>query len=257
MALQQNNIPSKRRTVDLFFSYFLIVLAVVATYLWAGIPYMENQRISKETDELTLSLEDGDSKLAGHPMYLRINEYGRWVSTLANILDYKDASISWYQLIPDLSRITPRDITITSMVYAAGSNSLSFNVIAPNFDRLLQYVKVMEESWILNHVTYKDIHEYQITENWQKNQLVGYAFDGLTANVSQAYLKEKYDFIQQEKATIDKPTVNSDATTSTGMEVGIPINQEFNTDTVSTLTGTTNSGASLSGVVEKTKKKSY
>ena len=145
-----------------------------------------------EIKKLQAEEKKNDVKMQENPMYKRLNAYGLGLSTIGNILKYKDVSPTWFQFLQDFARAIPKNITIRSLQYSPEKRMLTMSILSPDRDRLIETMSLIEDFDGINNVDFDGITEEKVTFKGEKVQFTGFGVS-LTTYVDPEYLKSKYE----------------------------------------------------------------
>lgn len=191
------NSEFKKKKINIFTLLWLFLAIGISWYTVFG-TNIDYNTTDAEIKRLQSEEKKNDAKMQENPMYKRLNAYGLGLSTIGNILKYKEASPTWYQFLQDFAHAIPKNITIRSLQYSPDKQRVVLNILASDRKRLIETMNLIEDFEGLKQVDFDGITEEKVTFKWEKVQYTGYGVN-LTADVDPEYLKSKYETAESVK----------------------------------------------------------
>lgn len=159
-----NSTEFKKKKINVFLILGLFLALSMSSYVVFSTNADYNHTES-EIKRLSAEEKKNDAKMQENPMYKRLNAYGLGLGTIGNILKYKDASPVWYELLRDIAREIPKNITIKSLQYSPEKKVVTMNIIATDRKRLTETLSLLEDLESIERVDFDGIKEEKITLN--------------------------------------------------------------------------------------------
>lgn len=185
---------TKLNIIDVILLFVTIISAVYITY-YINITY---KKVRWKTLSLQKTEKQNDEAIHKNEMYKRIDIYWYRLSTIEEIIRYKDNRIYWREYLQEFKDYLPKNLNIKNIRYAPEKNILTISLRGPDRVSLLAALKHIQSFPWLNDITFNGIGVEQITFKWDKVQ---YKSDAtiITAKINKDYLYKKYEEKQKQK----------------------------------------------------------
>jgi len=183
--------------INIWVFLILIFLIWFASYTTITINSVFSDYKSKIKDAKALEIVN-NTKIEEKEIYIRLKQYGYKLSSIDNIINFKDSIVNWYEFLVEFRMILPKVISITTLNYSDETGKLTLGLVSPSEDSLLQWLTAIEEFKWLKSVEFNTINKEKLTFIWDKKQYVWFSTT-LSVLLDWEYLAERYDTIRLYK----------------------------------------------------------
>jgi len=187
----------KKKKTNLVEFIMLVALIIFIWYFSISTNITESnlkEKISDWKKEIILN----NHKIEEKEIYKRLQTYWYRLSSIDNLIKYKDSIVNWYEFLLEFRETVPRNVTFNTYDYSAETNKISINLTSPSEERLLETLKLIEETKWLKWIEFNTIWQEKISFIWDKVQYKGFSTN-ITVYIDEEYLEKRYDSIRNYK----------------------------------------------------------
>lgn len=175
---------------------------------------MENASLDSQINATKSTMNAKQQEIESNPMYKRLDAFGTNLATTGDIMQFKDFSPTWHEILDDFRKSLPKNITVIGNSYAEGSHQVNITLRSPDRKRLVETMSLVSDLGVFINIDFDAISAEKVSfDKTDKLQYTGYSVL-LKAYVSPDYLQKKYDQAQ-ELREIKKQESSSEASQET------------------------------------------